>query len=95
MGYIPIIDGNEETGFQLVSEDDLTEDEISLASAHASAIGAYLSASDDDTRDQAAKKVGGFAGKTNHGVPLLTDLDRIAELDEGDRLPEQFYLDGP
>jgi hypothetical protein len=88
MSDIPIIG---EEGYVTVPEEELTAEEISLASRHLNAITAYLNA-DGDTRDAAADKVGEFEGESVHGIQVVTDLDLIVDLDIDDRLPETFYL---
>lgn len=73
-------------GLVWVSEDELTEDELSTISAHHNAIGAFLLG-----KDPHGQQLAQF-GKEVHGVHLVTDRLTITELDEDDLLTfERFY----
>ena len=74
-------------GIVWVPEGELTEAELSLAGSHHNAIQAFLSGADPDGTALARVE-----GESIHNVPLVTDRDRVLELDEDDLLTfEQFY----
>jgi hypothetical protein len=84
MADVPIA-GNE--GIQWISETQLSKDDLSLIGSHQNAVQGFLAGRDPDGAGLAS-----YAGRSVNGIPLITDLDRILELDNDDLLTfEQFY----
>jgi hypothetical protein len=84
MAQIPIAGPD---GLVWVDEDSLTADEVSRAGRHHAAIGAVT-----DGRDPRGFGLAEFEGDVIGGVQLITDAERILDLDEEDKLTfENFY----
>lgn len=84
MANIPIAGPD---GLVGVDEDSLTADERSRVGAHHNAIDAFTGG-----RDPKGLGLAQFEGDVIGGVELVTDLERILDLDEDDKLTfENFY----
>lgn len=74
-------------GLVWVSEDELTEEELSLLGVHHNAIGAFLSG-----KDPLGLQLVPLQDRKIHDVQLVTDRLTISDLDDDDLLTfENFY----
>lgn len=87
--FLPVIHWE---GYDPVDRDDLSDEEALFLSGHANAVGAVANADATNRREREATLTNKYGGKEFRGRDLLTDPDRVYELDELDMLPEQFYL---
>jgi hypothetical protein len=88
MAYVPIVgpDGN-----VWVPREDLTDEELSMVGAHRHAIGLALGG-----EAEGIFRLTEFENRVVAGVPLVTDLGQLEDIDEAQRLDiEEFYEDLP
>ncbi|MEX2274884.1 MAG: hypothetical protein WEA10_04885 [Actinomycetota bacterium] len=77
-------------GIVSVPEEGLTKQELSLLGTIHNHIGAFLSGADRE-----GKAIRGHEGTVVGGIAIVTDLDRIEDLDAEDRLSFEAFYDPP